>query len=103
MRMGNGTANGLKLLAIGGLIGAGTALLLAPQSGRRTRRDLLHMGKVARNESERMFLDVGRRTSDMVDDLSEWLQDQAHKSRHLAEKAKNAVESGKEYFQRKWA
>lgn len=67
----NGKAKDVALLAIGGLIGAGAAILFAPQSGRRTRRDILHLGKLARNRSERVLLDLGQRTSRMVESLSE--------------------------------
>ncbi len=67
----NGKAKDVALLAIGGLIGAGAAILFAPQSGRRTRRDILHLGKLAKNRSERVLLDLGQRTSRMVESLSE--------------------------------
>ena len=71
MRIGNGKVTNITLLAIGGLIGAGAAILLAPQSGKKTRRDIVHLGKVAKNRSERVLLDVGRKTSQVVNDLSE--------------------------------
>jgi gas vesicle protein len=73
MQTGNGRVKAVGLLTIGGLIGAGAALVLAPQSGKRTRRDILHVGKIARNKSERVLLDLGQRTSRMVDTLSERL------------------------------
>ncbi len=69
--MRNGKVTNITLLAIGGLIGAGTAILLAPQSGKKTRRDIVHLGKVARNRSEKVLLDVGRKTSQVVNGLSE--------------------------------
>jgi len=31
---------------VGGLVGAGLALLFAPQSGRRTRQEIRYLGKV---------------------------------------------------------
>ncbi len=70
----NGRATSLAMLAVGGLIGAGAAILLAPQSGKKTRRDIRHIGRVARNRSEKVLLDVGRKTSRVVDSLSERLQ-----------------------------
>ncbi len=69
--MRNGKVTNITLLAIGGLIGAGAAILLAPQSGKKTRRDIVHLGKVARNRSEKVLLDVGRKTSQVVNGLSE--------------------------------
>jgi len=74
MRSTNGTVHNVALLAIGGLIGAGAAILLAPQSGKKTRQDILHLGKVAKNKSERVLLDVGHRTSKVVNGLSERFQ-----------------------------
>jgi gas vesicle protein len=71
MQIVNGRAKDVAFLAIGSLIGAGAALLFAPQSGVKTRRDLLHFGKVARNRSERLFLNLGHRTTKMVESLSE--------------------------------
>ncbi|MBP1597470.1 MAG: YtxH-like protein, partial [Acidobacteria bacterium] len=46
MQMMNGRAKGVAFLAIGSVIGAGAALLFAPQSGAKTRRDLRHLGKL---------------------------------------------------------
>ena len=64
-----GMGKGMTFLAVGSMIGAGAALLFAPQSGAKTRRDLLHFGKVARNRSERILLDLGHRTTRMVESL----------------------------------
>jgi len=71
MQMMNGRAKGVAFLAIGSVIGAGAALLFAPQSGAKTRRDLRHLGKLARNRSERVLLDLGHKTTRMVESLSE--------------------------------
>jgi gas vesicle protein len=38
-------------LVVGGLAGAGTALLLAPESGKRTRADIQHKGTVLRDQA----------------------------------------------------
>ena len=67
----NGRGKGVAYLAIGSLIGAGAALLFAPQSGVKTRRDLLHFGKVARNRSERVLLDLGRMTTRVMETISQ--------------------------------
>ena len=50
----NEKLNGALMFVAGGLLGAGMALLLAPQSGRRTRRDIVHLGKMAKKKSEQM-------------------------------------------------
>ncbi|MDO9066734.1 MAG: YtxH domain-containing protein, partial [Chloroflexota bacterium] len=38
-------------LVVGGLAGAGTALLLAPESGKRTRADIQHKGMELRDQT----------------------------------------------------
>ncbi len=62
---------GMAFLEVGSVIGAGAALLFAPQSGAKTRRNLLHFGKLARNRSERILLDLGHRTTKLVESFSE--------------------------------
>ena len=67
------TKNGLKgdiaFVVAGGLLGAGLALLFAPQSGKRTRQDLLYLGKVAKNKSEGMLLEVSRQADRLTDEV----------------------------------
>lgn len=60
-------------IAIGATAGAVTALLLAPQSGRRARRRLRHWGE-----------DVGDRMTERLDDLSTG-------ARRAAERSTNRV------------
>jgi gas vesicle protein len=103
MHTGNGKIHSVAMLAIGGAIGAGTAILLVPQSGKKTRRDLLHMGKVARNRCESAFLDVGHRMEKSLDGISERWQDEVHKCHQMADEAKHIIESGKEYFHKRSA
>jgi gas vesicle protein len=82
MRAKNGLFGDIAFVAAGGLIGAGIALLLAPQSGKQTRQDLLYYGKIAKNRSERIALDVG------------------HKAQKLNNELRDAVTTGKDYLQR---
>ncbi|MFO0751721.1 MAG: YtxH domain-containing protein [Thermodesulfovibrionales bacterium] len=51
---GNGRNTGLVALfsfLIGGAVGAGLALLIAPQSGRKTRRQLRHFVEDTRDQA----------------------------------------------------
>jgi gas vesicle protein len=49
---GTGNAGGfLAGLVVGGLAGAGTMLLLAPESGKRTRSDIQHKGIALRDQT----------------------------------------------------
>jgi gas vesicle protein len=100
MHIGNGKIHNAAMLTIGCAIGAGTAILLAPQSGKKTRRDLLHLGKTAKNRCEGVVLDVGHKMDRTFDGLAERWQDEVHKCQQLADEAKHVIEKGKGYFQR---
>lgn len=86
----------------GGLLGAGIALLLAPQSGKRTRRNIAHLGAKARNKLEAMQLDLSHAVGDMVDDISEKLLEDVDKGREWSDKKvaeiQRAFDSGKKYI-----
>jgi len=60
----NGTLKTLGILCLGAGIGAGVALLYAPQSGRRTRRDLRRFGA-------RQF----DRVCDLGEDITGYMED----------------------------
>ena len=49
----NNTMVDALLLAGGGVVGAGMALLFTPQSGRKNRRDLARFGKTVGKKSDR--------------------------------------------------
>lgn len=67
------------LLLAGGIIGGGVALLFAPQSGERTRKDLLRYARKAK-----------RRADEAVDDASATVSELLEQ---LEEKAKNSISS----------
>jgi len=62
---------GAMMLVAGGVIGAGLALLFAPQSGRRTRRQIGRYAKKVRNETEEKIRDAAQAVNEMVDELGE--------------------------------
>lgn len=51
---------------LGIALGAGLALLLAPQSGRKTRRDIERRARMARQRAEDLAQDVGDRVTDQL-------------------------------------
>jgi gas vesicle protein len=67
-------AVGAVLFITGGLLGAAIALLFAPQSGKRTRRDIRRAGSTVKNKSEKISLELGRAMDGWVDDFSDQLQ-----------------------------
>lgn len=64
-------------VALGGLIGAGTALLLAPRSGRRTRRKIRHAAE-----------DIGDRAEETLEHAAEDARRYAEEARRAAERVK---------------
>jgi gas vesicle protein len=69
MEEGNDRTSAAAWFLIGGVVGACTALLLAPAAGRRTRERL------------------ARRVRDTRETLTDFTDDVAEKTRHLAEQA----------------
>ena len=68
-------------LALGALIGAGAALLLAPQSGSKTRKQLARTAE-----------DWTDAATDSLESAGERLQDAAEDVRRVADDAKRAAE-----------
>lgn len=63
------------LLIAGGIIGAGVALLFAPQSGERTRKDLVRYARKAKRRADEAVDDVSATVSDLVDQFEEKTKD----------------------------
>ena len=59
----------------GTLLGAGVALLLAPQSGRKTRRDLRQFAEKTENKMEAAQLELRHSIENIIGDISENLQE----------------------------
>jgi gas vesicle protein len=100
----NEKLNEVLLFVGGGLLGAGLALLLAPQSGRKTRRDIVHLGKMARKKSEQIQLEMRHAVDNLVDGISEKMQEGMDRGREWTEKTTqgvlHALNSGKEYIRK---
>lgn len=85
----NVAVNFLAGLGVGALIGAATALLLAPKSGPETREDLAHAAD-----------DLKVKADKVVHDLSESSEELMKKSKELLEvtktKVQSAIDAGKQ-------
>jgi gas vesicle protein len=71
----NVNRNTAAALIAGALVGAGVALLFAPQSGRRTRRDIRHFAEKVGNKAEAARLEVQHTIDSIVGDAEETLRD----------------------------
>jgi gas vesicle protein len=67
--------NTAAVLITGALLGAGIALLVAPQSGRKTRRDIRHFAETVGNKAEAARLALQHSIDTIIDDVEEKLQD----------------------------
>jgi len=96
--------NGATLFVVGSLLGAGIALLLAPQTGRKTRRDILYLGKMAKNKSKQVQLEMSHAIDNLVEGISEKVEDGIERSREWTDKTTEgvlqALSSGKQYLQK---
>lgn len=81
-------ATAVVLIAAGGVIGAGLALLFAPQSGARTRKDVVRYAKKARNRADEAVEELSVNVNNLVDAIGE-------KTEELVEKGKDAAGSAR--------
>lgn len=81
----NSTTVGAMMLLAGGVIGAGLALLYAPQSGMKTRKKLGRYSEKVRNEAEAKIRDASYSITDTMDDLAEKTSDLIDRSGEVAE------------------
>jgi gas vesicle protein len=81
----NSAAIGAMMLVAGGVIGAGLALLFAPQSGRRTRRQIGRYAKKVCNETEELARDAAHSITEMAENLSDKTSDLIERGGEVAE------------------
>ncbi|HEY7529001.1 MAG TPA: YtxH domain-containing protein [Candidatus Deferrimicrobiaceae bacterium] len=100
-RSGNGVVTGTLLLTVGALLGAGVALLLAPQSGKDTRKDLSRYAKKAGRRAEGVVGEFADSVSEMVDAVGEKAEGILGQGKNLAHDAKKELIGVLEEGQRK--
>lgn len=93
--------SGAVLLLTGALIGAGVALLLAPQSGQETRSDITRYAKKTRRKVGRAIDDLaGNDVSEMVERVGEKAEEILHRGGVLTHDTKkellSVLESGRD-------
>jgi gas vesicle protein len=100
MEKSNTTIHVATAFILGSLAGAGIALILAPQSGKRTREDPRYWGRVLKIKSEKAHIELERGMKDLVGDVSEKLQNAVEEGKQLTERTVpallGALESGKQ-------
>jgi len=76
---------GALMLLAGGILGAGVALLYAPQSGEKTRKDITRYTKKAR-----------RRTREAVEAVEDFTEQVSEMAEAVGERAADILEKGKD-------
>jgi gas vesicle protein len=76
---------------IGGLLGAGVALLFAPHSGKRTRKDISRFTRDAAHKAKDVIEDATESVEDLVDKISDRLSDLASSQKEITEGAKKKI------------
>lgn len=85
------TLTGALLLLAGGAIGAAAALLYAPQSGRRTRRQVSRNFERVRVQAEKGVQDAATHLQELIEDVGEQTGRLASRSGELAEDARRRL------------
>ena len=95
---------GALMLVAGGIIGAGAALLFAPQAGKKTRRDIVRYAKKARSKAEGVVDEFSCQVSDVVETVGDRAEEILDKGSDMAYEAKKellkAIEKGQERLEK---
>ena len=76
------------LMVAGGIIGAGLALLMAPQSGERTRRDIGRCARKVKTRTDEAVEDLTGNINDLVASISAKTDDLLEKGKDVAGSAR---------------
>lgn len=87
-RLKNSVIIGGIMLVAGGLLGAAVSLLYAPQSGKRTRRDIARYSRKVRCKAEDIVDEFAGNVNGMVETISEQAEDIFDKGKVLARETK---------------
>jgi len=87
----NKVMTGALLVLAGAILGAGVALLIAPQSGKETRRDIARYGRKARRKAEGVVGEVAERVYDLADAVEEKAEELLGSGKGLAKESREAL------------
>ncbi len=72
------------LVLAGGIIGAGLTLLMAPQSGKKTRRDISRYAKRVKTRAEEAVDDLSDNINDLVESIGDKTDELVDKGKDVA-------------------
>jgi gas vesicle protein len=82
---------GALLVLTGAILGAGAALLVAPQTGRATRRDIARYARKTGRTLEGVAGEVAERVAEMADAVEEKAEELLEKGKDLSNESREAV------------
>lgn len=87
---------------LGGLLGASVALLFAPQTGDKTRKQIVKYGKKAGSRTQEFVGQIGESLDDVIGDILEAGTDGLQKGKKLTDRARTEIldvlDAGKKYI-----
>jgi gas vesicle protein len=81
----------LGALLIGGILGAGLALLFAPQSGKKTRKDISRFAGRVRDDVEDKAESIVEAIEDLTAKIGDKISEAASRGKELEEDVKNSL------------
>lgn len=81
----------LGAFLIGGALGIGLALLFAPRSGKKTRKDISKFTGKVRTDAKEKVEDVVESIKELADKVSDKISDAASKGKELEDDAKKNI------------
>jgi len=87
----DGVVMGALLVLTGAILGAGAALLFAPQSGSKTRRDITRYARKTGKMMEGVAGEVAERVAEMADAVEEKAEELLEKGKDLSNESREAV------------
>ena len=87
----DGVVMGAMLVLAGAILGAGAALLFAPQSGRRTRRDISRYARKTGKIVEGFAGEVAGSVAGMADAVEEKAEELLERGKDLSQESREAV------------
>lgn len=82
---------GAMLVLVGAILGAGAALLFAPQSGQKTRKDISRYARKASRKVEGVAGEVVGSVAGMADAVEEKAEELLEKGKDLSRESREAV------------
>lgn len=82
---------GAMMMMAGAILGAGAALLFAPQSGRKTRKDITRYARKTGKVVEGLAGEVAGNVAGMVDAVEETAEEFLEKGKDLSRESREAV------------